>query len=52
MMRRLFSLSVACAAVLALTSFDLAVPDGMVKVPGGTFEYGTDSAALVALMAQ
>ena len=52
MMRRLLSLSAAGAAVLALASFDIAVPVGMVKIPGGTFEYGTDTAALVALMAQ
>ena len=52
MISRLLSLSAAGAAVLALASFDFAVPVGMVKIPGGTFEYGTDSAALVALMAQ
>jgi len=52
MIRRLLTLPAACAAVVALASFDVAVPDGMVKIPGGTFEYGTDSADIPALVAK
>ena len=48
----LLALPLVAAALLALASFDVAVPGGMVKIPGGTFAYGTDSAALVTLMAQ
>ena len=52
MTKRFFALPAAAAVIIALASFDLAVPDGMVKVPGGTFEYGTDSSAIAALSAQ
>jgi len=46
---RLLIAPLALGAGMLLGS-DAAAPDGMAKIPGGTFEYGTDSASIPALI--
>ncbi|HUO52731.1 MAG TPA: SUMF1/EgtB/PvdO family nonheme iron enzyme [Gemmatimonadaceae bacterium] len=36
----------------ALLGADLAAPEGMVKIPGGTFAYGSDSASIPGIVAR
>ncbi len=49
MISRTILLPAACLAAALLRS-PSAAPPGMVKIPGGTFDYGTDSADIPALM--